>query len=106
VYIGASLVCSIFPDVRRICEGVLWMFYQMDPSTSVRTLKNFVKSFTTVQHGKVVERNVPKESPDRFKVDIDCLKRKGAGQKDGEPRLIEIRGAGGGSRSYGRRLLT
>ena len=64
VYMGAALICHAFPDVRHVSSGILNYFYRMPQPVSVRTLKGFVKSFQSVQYGRLTANNVPRsDSP-------------------------------------------
>jgi len=84
VYMGASLICSTFPDVNRIARNVLQLFHAMPLETSVRTTKSFVKSLRNVQNGTVVARNIVSKDSKLEGVDWDVL---GTAPSD----LIEIR---------------
>ncbi|MCP4695544.1 MAG: AAA family ATPase [Gammaproteobacteria bacterium] len=58
VYLGVSLLRSIFPDVRKVSQKVLRTFHSLRPELEIRELKHFVKSFVDIQYGKVLGRNV------------------------------------------------
>ena len=61
VYLGASLLRVVFPDVSKISEKVLKVFHELDFLLEVREVEHFVKSFVNIQYGEVLWKNVPVE---------------------------------------------
>jgi hypothetical protein len=59
VYLGAVLLKSMFPDVRKVSEKVLTVFHNLYPTLETRGLRHFVKSFVDIQYGEIVSKNVP-----------------------------------------------
>ncbi len=58
VYLGARLLRTTFPDVRRVSEKVLKLFHGLDTALEVRDVAHFVKSFEKIQYGEVRGKNV------------------------------------------------
>jgi hypothetical protein len=85
VYLGASLVRHVFPDVQYVATGVLRMFQSVAPPISVRAFGNFVRTFKNVQNRNLIASNIPiSEPPPGILVDFDVLHDKGSGT------LVEI----------------
>lgn len=81
VYLGASLIRHLFPDVRYVATGVLKMFHSVAPPDSVRALRNFIKGFTNVQYSRIVASNVPRsEQPSGIRVDFVALDGAGSAE--------------------------
>ena len=59
VYLGVSLLRSVFPDVGFISEKVLNAFHSLPPELQARELKHFVQAFRNIQYGEVRAKNVP-----------------------------------------------
>jgi hypothetical protein len=90
IYLGVSLLRSIFPDVRRVSIKVLRAFHTLPPELEARELKNFVRYFTSIRYGEVRANNIPME---RFGnlcrgIDIDSW----SDLYERETDLVEIRG--------------
>lgn len=71
VYLGVSLIRSVFPDVLEVSEKVLRLFYGLpkkveDRNVEVREIEHFVRSFVYVQYGEVISRNIPTKD-ERFR---------------------------------------
>jgi hypothetical protein len=64
VYLGVSLLRSLFPDVHRVSTKVLRAFHTLPVSVEARELKHFIKAFADIQYGEVRAKNIHKE---RFK---------------------------------------
>lgn len=58
VYLGVSLLRKHFPDVRKISQKVLRTFHSLRPNLEVRDVEHFVSSFSNIQYGEVIGRNV------------------------------------------------
>ena len=63
VYLGACMLRTEFPDVRRVSERVLRAFHQLPRGTTVREIKHFVRRFHDIQYGEVTERSLPNSWP-------------------------------------------
>jgi len=61
IYIGVSLIRSIFPDVRRVSKNVLKLFHSLNPRLEVREVKNLVKAFVDIQYGEILSNNIPED---------------------------------------------
>ena len=61
VYLGASLLKGLFPEVERVSEEVLDLFSQLPHQLSNRSIVDFARSFVNVRHRKVVRENIPWE---------------------------------------------
>jgi hypothetical protein len=85
VYLGVSLLRSIFPDVRKISEKVLRAFHSLPPTLEAREVKHFVESFIDIQYGEVKAKNVDNERLKRHLPDIENWKSLDEGA------LVEIR---------------
>lgn len=59
VYLGASLLKGLFPEVERVSEEVLDLFSQLPHQLSNRSIVDFARSFSNVRHRKVVRENIP-----------------------------------------------
>jgi hypothetical protein len=59
IYLGASLLCGEYPDVRRVSDLVLRAFLDLPADVQVRDIKHFVRSFSDIQYGEVISKNVP-----------------------------------------------
>jgi hypothetical protein len=59
VYLGACMLRSEFPDVRRVSEAVLRAFRELPTGTTVREIKHFVRRFSDIQYGEVTARSIP-----------------------------------------------
>jgi hypothetical protein len=62
VYLGVSLIQTVFPDVRKVSEKVLKLFHALPDNNGneigAREVEHFVRSFDNVQHGEVRSGNV------------------------------------------------
>lgn len=63
VYAGASLLRSIYPDVRRVSAQVLKAFRGLPKDVRIRDLKHFVRDFSHIQYARVTSANVPTRWP-------------------------------------------
>jgi hypothetical protein len=88
VYLGVSLLRSLFPDVRRVSTKVLRAFHTLPISVEARELKHFVKAFTDIQYGEVRAKNIHKERFKEFCGNITNWN----GIPELEKDMIEIRG--------------
>jgi ATPase family associated with various cellular activities (AAA) len=61
VYLGASLLKGLFPEIEMISEDVLDLFSQLPHQLSNRGIVDFARSFVNVRHRKVVRENIPWE---------------------------------------------
>ncbi|MDD5168415.1 MAG: ATP-binding protein [Syntrophales bacterium] len=87
VYIGVTLLKTIFPDVRRVSNKVLALFTHIKHEIEIRELKQFVKKFNDIQYGEVKSKNVPTnwlKNNKAVQVDIEDWKKKEEGD------MIEI----------------
>jgi len=71
VYLGASLIRHVFPDVLKVSEKVLRLFHELPKDIegreiAAREIEHFVKSFVHVQYGEVNSKNIPHKD-ERFK---------------------------------------
>ena len=81
VYIGVSIICDLFPDVRRVSEKILWLFYSTPKECTIRDLVNLISGFEDIQLGKVHSRNVPEKRFENFaKFKLDKWKRRPEGK--------------------------
>lgn len=88
VYLGVTLLRSVFPDVRKVSGKVLEVFHGLRPDLEVRELANFVKSFIDIQYGEVLARNVPTIWLEEHQSGIDIIDWKA--REEGE--MVEIIG--------------
>src|SRR5262249_39594060 len=59
VYLRASLLHSLFADVKYVDRTVLNVFHRLPVGWKTRDLKQFVRSFTDIQDSMVLEKNIP-----------------------------------------------
>jgi hypothetical protein len=58
VYLGASLIRQLYPDVRLVSESVLKVFHKLDPAKApARTIRKLIRLLRSVQYGKITEEN-------------------------------------------------
>jgi hypothetical protein len=58
VYLGASIIKRLYPDVDLVSCGVLERFHNLDPAQApARTIRKLIMLMRNVQYGKVTERN-------------------------------------------------
>lgn len=58
VYLGATMIHRVFPDVKLVSLAVLNQFYQLNPAESpARRIRTMCQSLRDVQYGKVSRRN-------------------------------------------------
>lgn len=58
VYLGASLIRQLYPDVSLVSESVLDVFHKLDPAkTPARAIRKLVRLLRSVQYGKITEEN-------------------------------------------------
>jgi len=65
IYLGATMIRRLYPDVDHVAKGVLKRFHDLDPEESpARKIRNLVMMLKNVQYGKITERNCSEwESP-------------------------------------------
>jgi hypothetical protein len=72
VYLGVSLIRTVFPDVLKVSTKVLQMFHGLPKSNTegreigAREIEHFVKSFVHVQYSEVLSKNIPTDD-ERYK---------------------------------------
>lgn len=59
VYLGVALLRSVFPDVRKVSQKVLQVFHMLPVHLGARDVERFVRSFSDIQYGVVLSKNVP-----------------------------------------------
>lgn len=58
VYLGASLIRQLYPDVGLVSESVLNVFHKLDPAKApARTIRQLIRSLRSVQYGKITAEN-------------------------------------------------
>jgi hypothetical protein len=58
VYLGASLIRQLYPDVGLVSASVLEVFHKLDPAkTPARTIRKLIRLLRSVQYGKITEKN-------------------------------------------------
>jgi hypothetical protein len=85
VYLGVSLLRSVFPDVRRVSTKVLRAFHLVSPAIPVRDLERFVRSFANIQYGEAWARNASTEWLRSHGVVVEDWER------DHDERMVDIR---------------
>jgi hypothetical protein len=88
VYMGVSLLRSVFPDVRRISKKVLQAFDMLPPSLEARDLRHFVHSFVDIQYGEVKARNIPRRRFEELCLNISTWND----EPEGPEEMVEIFG--------------
>jgi hypothetical protein len=64
VYLGAMMIQDAYPDVKKVGESLLRMFYDLDPEKSpARKIRKIVEELRNVQHGVITSWNVSPDSP-------------------------------------------
>ncbi|MDL1982442.1 MAG: ATP-binding protein [Deltaproteobacteria bacterium] len=85
VYMGVNIIINEYPDVRYVSDKVLKLLHALQHDIGVRTIKNFVKSFTDIQYGEVWAKNI---SETRIKEIMGEEKFNKWNSKSSEKRII------------------
>lgn len=77
LYLGVSLLRTVYPDVLKVTEKVLHAFRHLPVHTGARDIEKLVRSCHHIQHGVVSSGNLPRDWRRTFGVTTDEVQWKG-----------------------------
>jgi len=72
IYIGISMILSIFPDVREVSKTVLGIFAALKEA-KMREIRHFIEAFKNVQYGQITVRNIPEFKLGHINIDATYI---------------------------------
>jgi len=57
-YIAVSILRELFPNLQYVTPGVLFAFYQIDPSVEIRRIRHLVHKVKKIEGNAILARNV------------------------------------------------